>query len=154
MARKRFWFAVAPMIYAVKKKGHERTGVSRRRYVQRICSETTPSTTYFVNGSGPQSCRISRCALMIACLLVLCGSSVYVQKNLSSGSCAWSSSFVPCPPFSCFVVVNDRVLVVARVSVAVDMALFGSPEAFGRSTYHVEVVGENRARKEQSIISS
>jgi hypothetical protein len=31
MARKRFWFAVAPMMYAAAKYFHEKTGVSRRR---------------------------------------------------------------------------------------------------------------------------
>lgn len=55
MARNRFWFAVAPMTYAVRKKGHERKGVSRRRYAHSTWSATTPVTTYLVRGSGPQS---------------------------------------------------------------------------------------------------
>lgn len=55
MARKRFWFAVAPIMYAVRKNCHERKGVLRRRYAQRICRETTKRTTYLVKGSGPQS---------------------------------------------------------------------------------------------------
>ena len=36
MARKRFWFAVAPMMYAVRKNGHDSTGVSSRRYAHVI----------------------------------------------------------------------------------------------------------------------
>lgn len=55
MARKRFWFAVAPIMYAVTKNRHERNGVLRSRYAQRIWSETTKRTTYLVKGSGPQS---------------------------------------------------------------------------------------------------
>ena len=55
MARKRFWFAVAPIMYAVRKNCHERNGVLRRRYAQRTCMETTKRTTYFVKGSSPQS---------------------------------------------------------------------------------------------------
>jgi hypothetical protein len=55
MARKRFWFAVAPIIYAVRKNGHDIMGVSRRRYAHKICRETTKATTYLVSGSGPQS---------------------------------------------------------------------------------------------------
>lgn len=31
MARKRFWFAVAPIRYAVRKNGHDSMGVWRRR---------------------------------------------------------------------------------------------------------------------------
>lgn len=31
IARNRFWFAVAPMIYAVKKNVHEKKGVFRKR---------------------------------------------------------------------------------------------------------------------------
>jgi len=31
MAKKRFWFAVAPTIYDVRKKVHEKKGVERRR---------------------------------------------------------------------------------------------------------------------------
>jgi hypothetical protein len=31
IARKRFWFAVAPITYAVRKNFHERKGVSLRR---------------------------------------------------------------------------------------------------------------------------
>ena len=31
MARKRFWFAVAPMMYAVNRNGHDRIGEFRRR---------------------------------------------------------------------------------------------------------------------------
>ena len=34
MARKRFWLAVAPMIYAVRKKRHERIGVFCRSVAQ------------------------------------------------------------------------------------------------------------------------
>ena len=36
MARKRFWFAVAPIMYAVRKKGHEKTGVFRSKHAQKI----------------------------------------------------------------------------------------------------------------------
>lgn len=31
MARKRFWFAVAPIMYAVAQNFHDQKGVSRRR---------------------------------------------------------------------------------------------------------------------------
>lgn len=55
MARKQFWFAVAPMMYAVKKNGQLKKLVSRRRYAQRIWRPTTPAQMYFVSGSGPQS---------------------------------------------------------------------------------------------------
>ena len=55
IARKRFWFAVAPMMYAVRNVGHDRNGLSRRRYAQNICRATTNVTTYLVRGSGPQS---------------------------------------------------------------------------------------------------
>jgi hypothetical protein len=55
IARNRFWFAVAPIIYAVRKNFQLRKGVSRRRYAQRVWRETTKRTTYFVKGSGPQS---------------------------------------------------------------------------------------------------
>lgn len=121
MARKRFWLLVAPITYAVRRKRHESMEVSRRRYAQQTWSETTPSTTYLVKGSGPQSLvtcfyervvrddsigdgdgiemeeksrsittrtgdegRTSGWALIIACRLERCGSSVYVQKNWSS----------------------------------------------------------------------
>jgi hypothetical protein len=36
MARNKFWFAVAPIIYAVRKNFHERKGVFCRRHAQRI----------------------------------------------------------------------------------------------------------------------
>ena len=55
MARKRFWFAVAPMMYAVRRNRRERTGASRKSAAQVNCNATTASTKYFVNGSGPQS---------------------------------------------------------------------------------------------------
>lgn len=55
MARKRFWFEVAPITYAVNQNRQEKKEVSRRRYAQQIWRETTPRTTYLVNGSGPQS---------------------------------------------------------------------------------------------------
>lgn len=55
MAKNRFWLAVAPITYAVTRKGHESIEVLRRRYAQVICRQTTPRTTYFVRGSGPQS---------------------------------------------------------------------------------------------------
>jgi hypothetical protein len=55
MARNRFWFAVAPIIYAVRKKVHEKKGVSLRRYAHSTWRDTTPVTTYLVRGSGPQS---------------------------------------------------------------------------------------------------
>jgi hypothetical protein len=55
IARNRFWFAVAPMMYAVRKKVHEKNGVSLRRYAQSTWRATTPVTTYLVRGSGPQS---------------------------------------------------------------------------------------------------
>lgn len=105
MARKRFWFAVAPITYAVVRNFHDRSGVSLRSIAQRVCKETTAATTYLVSGSGPQSLVIcanksidiqteilraltSGCAFMIACLLVRCGSSVYVQKK----SCPFTTS--------------------------------------------------------------
>lgn len=112
MARKRFWLAVAPITYAVRKKVHDMTGVLRRRYAQRTWIETTSRTTYLVRGSGPQSfvtCirldyaqwkrfhsnHTSGCALMMAIRRVLWGSSVYVQKKwscsfLAFGSCCFS----------------------------------------------------------------
>lgn len=55
IARKRFWFAVAPTTYAVARKGQESTEVLRRRYAQVIWRATTPKTTYFVSGSIPHS---------------------------------------------------------------------------------------------------
>lgn len=55
IARKRFWFAVAPMMYAVRKNDHENIGVSLSMYAQKICKDTTKATTYLVRGSGPQS---------------------------------------------------------------------------------------------------
>lgn len=61
----------------------ERTGEFRRSTAQVNCNATTANTKYFVKGSGPQSLITSGCALMIACLRVLCGSSVYDQKNWS-----------------------------------------------------------------------
>ena len=61
----------------------ERTGEFRRSTAQINCNATTASTKYFVKGSGPQSLVTSGCAFMIACLRVLCGSSVYDQKNWS-----------------------------------------------------------------------
>lgn len=74
---------------------------SRRAKAQSNCSATTRITQYFVKGSGPhnlityqsssvspvdlgaQFVNTSGWALIIACLLVRCGSSVYDQKNLS-----------------------------------------------------------------------
>ena len=55
MERKRFWFAVAPMMYAVRRNGNDSTGVFRKSKAQTICKVTTATTTYLVNGSGPQS---------------------------------------------------------------------------------------------------
>lgn len=55
IARKRFWFAVAPTIYAVRKNFHDIMGASRTKYAQRTCMETTRATMYLVRGSGPQS---------------------------------------------------------------------------------------------------
>lgn len=55
MARNRFWFAVPPMAYAVKKKVHDKIGVDRKAYTQKICRATTARTRYLVFGSGPQS---------------------------------------------------------------------------------------------------
>jgi hypothetical protein len=94
IARNKFWFAVAPTTYAVRKNFHDRNGVFCRRYAQSNWIDTTSVTVYFVRGSGPQSlvtCRrasqngsqqsnalrvTSGCALMMACLRVRCGSSV------------------------------------------------------------------------------
>ena len=53
----RFWFAVAPITYAVNINGHENIELSRNRYAQLNCVKTTPATTYLVRGSGPQSLR-------------------------------------------------------------------------------------------------
>jgi hypothetical protein len=55
MARNRFWLAVAPTRYAVRKKRRERKGVDRREMARANCSETTAKVKYFVNGSCPQS---------------------------------------------------------------------------------------------------
>lgn len=55
MAKNKFWFEVAPITYAVRKKGHDRIGVFRKRYAHITWSETTPKTTYFVSGSMPHS---------------------------------------------------------------------------------------------------
>ena len=55
MERNRFWFAVAPIMYAVKRNGKDSIGVFRRSMAQINCRVTTARTTYFVNGSGPQS---------------------------------------------------------------------------------------------------
>ena len=57
IARKRFWFAVAPMTYAVKNVCHDRNGVLRRAYAQKNCRLTTATTRGKVKGSGPQSLR-------------------------------------------------------------------------------------------------
>jgi hypothetical protein len=65
IARKRFWFAVAPMTYAVRKNGHENIGVSRSIYAQKVCKDTTKATTYFVRGSGPQSLVTYRTAVSV-----------------------------------------------------------------------------------------
>jgi hypothetical protein len=55
MAKKRFWFAVAPNTYATAQNFQEKNGVSRRRWASMTWRDTTPKTTYFVRGSGPQS---------------------------------------------------------------------------------------------------
>jgi len=55
MERKRFWFAVAPTIYVVKRNCNEKMGVFRRRYAVVTWIDTTSSTTHFVKGSWPQS---------------------------------------------------------------------------------------------------
>jgi hypothetical protein len=55
IARNKFWLAVAPTTYAVRKNFHESNGVFCRRYAHRTWIETTRATTYFVRGSGPQS---------------------------------------------------------------------------------------------------
>lgn len=101
MARKRFWFAVAPIMYAVRKNWIDTMDVSRKAEAQNNCSAMTIITQYLVKGSGPHSLRtyqsssVSRVdfgvqfvctsgwALIIHCLLVLCGSSVYDQRKWS-----------------------------------------------------------------------
>jgi hypothetical protein len=55
IARKRFWFAVAPKTYAVAQNFHDQNGVSRRAYASAIWSETTSRTVYLVINSGPHS---------------------------------------------------------------------------------------------------
>ena len=55
IARKRFWFAVAPTMYAVRKKGKEIIGVLRKAIAQKSWTAMTAITQYFVHGSGPQS---------------------------------------------------------------------------------------------------
>lgn len=55
MDRKRFWFAVAPMMYAVRKNCRESMGVSLRCMAQVTWSKSTRRTRYLVKGSGPQS---------------------------------------------------------------------------------------------------
>nr|POE97283.1 hypothetical protein CFP56_76623 [Quercus suber] len=55
IARKRFWFAVAPTIYAVMRNCQESIGVSRKAYEQKIWRLTTANTRGMVNGSGPHS---------------------------------------------------------------------------------------------------
>ena len=55
MARKRFWFAVAPTMYAVTKKVHEKKGIELMRYAQKSCMATTMRTVYLVRDSGPHS---------------------------------------------------------------------------------------------------
>ena len=57
IARKRFWFAVAPMMYAVRKKGKESIGVFRKAIAQKSWTAMTAITQYFVHGSGPQSLK-------------------------------------------------------------------------------------------------
>ena len=81
--------------------GRDTIGVLRSEMAQRSCKLKTTSTTYLVQGSGPQSLvtfelsaqqqqaggsqvRTSGWALMIACRLVLWGSSVYDQKKRSA----------------------------------------------------------------------
>ena len=88
MARKRFWFAVAPTMYAVRRNRRERIGASFKSAAHVNCNATTASTKYFVKGSGPQSLvtwnkvsygkgvmlkslDTSGCALIMACLRVL-----------------------------------------------------------------------------------
>jgi hypothetical protein len=62
MARKRFWFAVAPMTYAIRNVCHDKNGVLRRAYAQKNCRLTTPTTTGTVKISGPQSLRTCEAA--------------------------------------------------------------------------------------------
>ena len=55
MAKKRFWFAVAPITYAVRRNGKEKIGPCLSSIAQANCNVTTANTKYFVKGSGPQS---------------------------------------------------------------------------------------------------
>lgn len=55
MERKRFWFAVAPTTYALRRNCHDQHEVFRRRYAMATWSRTTPRTRYLVKGSGPHS---------------------------------------------------------------------------------------------------
>lgn len=60
MARKRFWLAVAPKTYATAQNFHEKNGVDWSIHARKTWRETTPRTTHFVRGSGPQSLVICR----------------------------------------------------------------------------------------------
>lgn len=82
IARKRFWFAVAPITYAVRNVGHDRNGWSRRRYAQRTCRETTNATTYLVRGSGPQSFVTCEC---LANVMLNQRRITYLRMGLDNG---------------------------------------------------------------------
>ena len=55
IARKRFWFAVAPTRYAVRRNRSDSTEWFRSKVAASTCMLTTARTRYFVSGSGPQS---------------------------------------------------------------------------------------------------
>ena len=57
IARNKFWFAVAPITYAVSMDGHDSTGKLRRAYAQPIWRLTTAKTNGIVSGCGPHSFR-------------------------------------------------------------------------------------------------
>lgn len=91
----------------------------------------------------------SGCALMIACLLVLCGSSVYVQKKLScSGSPALFFSCFLCsltdPPLSVSRFVScDLLVVVVAVTEVGMMTAFSRIQRMDKPV-HAESGSRNR----------
>ena len=92
IARKMFWFAVPPTMYAVARNFHDSIGLLRSAIAHVNCINRTANTAYFVRGSMPHNfetlksklvhmprklCQTSGWTFIMACRRVLCGSSVY-----------------------------------------------------------------------------
>lgn len=81
IARKRFWLAVAPNTYATAQNFRDQKGVFRSRCASVTWRATTPRTTYFVKGSGPQS--------LVTCCSKLSQSMVQKKNTLNSMTNLW-----------------------------------------------------------------